>query len=103
MVFGALGVGLLLFSYVKLTQSVLGPFLPATAQQHRRRHPAFRLKAAGRASSPSAAAPGSARCCEGSRRHHEPVGHRHGRRRRRIVRPAEDEYRILPPGTSANA
>src|SRR2546425_9180418 len=27
-IFGALGVGLLLFSYVKLTQSVLGPFLP---------------------------------------------------------------------------
>src|SRR5690348_16799603 len=27
-VFGILGVGLLGFSYVKLTQSVLGPFLP---------------------------------------------------------------------------
>jgi uncharacterized cofD-like protein len=27
-IFGVLGVGLLLFSYVKLTQSVLGPFLP---------------------------------------------------------------------------
>src|SRR3974390_161409 len=27
-VFGILGVGLLVFSYVKLTQSVLGPFLP---------------------------------------------------------------------------
>src|SRR6266571_6462309 len=31
MVFGALGVGLLLFSYVKLTQSVLGPFLPGNS------------------------------------------------------------------------
>ena len=28
LIFGILGVGLLLFSYVKLTQSVLGPFLP---------------------------------------------------------------------------
>src|ERR1700680_4791464 len=27
-IFGVLGVGLLLFSYLKLTQSVLGPFLP---------------------------------------------------------------------------
>jgi uncharacterized cofD-like protein len=27
-IFGVLGVGILLFSYVKLTQSVLGPFLP---------------------------------------------------------------------------
>jgi len=30
-IFGALGVGLLLFSYVKLTQSVLGPFLPGVS------------------------------------------------------------------------
>src|SRR2546425_2707607 len=29
-VFGILGVGLLAFSYLKLTQSVLGPFLPCT-------------------------------------------------------------------------
>src|SRR3982074_692327 len=29
-IFGILGVGLLLFSYLKLTQSVLGPFLPGT-------------------------------------------------------------------------
>src|SRR6266511_5014663 len=29
-VFGIFGVGLLLVSYLKLTQSVLGPFLPAT-------------------------------------------------------------------------
>src|SRR5260221_2773423 len=29
-VFGILGVGLLAFSYLKLTQSVLGPFLPRT-------------------------------------------------------------------------
>src|SRR5881275_306656 len=29
-VFGVLGVGLLAFSYLKLTQSVLGPFLPGT-------------------------------------------------------------------------
>src|SRR3984893_16635641 len=30
-IFGLLGVGLLLFSYVKLTQSVLGPFLPGNS------------------------------------------------------------------------
>src|SRR5437879_4827097 len=29
-IFGTLGVGLLIYSYVKLTQSVLGPFLPGT-------------------------------------------------------------------------
>src|ERR1700730_750570 len=28
LIFGVLGVGILVFSYVKLTQSVLGPFLP---------------------------------------------------------------------------
>src|SRR3982074_51005 len=30
-IFGILGVGLLLFSYLKLTQSVLGPFLPGNS------------------------------------------------------------------------
>ena len=30
-IFGVLGVGLLIFSYVKLTQSVLGPFVPGVA------------------------------------------------------------------------
>jgi uncharacterized cofD-like protein len=30
-IFGTLGVGLLLFSYLKLTQSVLGPFLPGNS------------------------------------------------------------------------
>ena len=30
-IFGTLGVALLLFSYVKLTQSVLGPFLPGNS------------------------------------------------------------------------
>src|SRR6202171_3209298 len=30
-IFGLLGVGLLLFSYLKLTQSVLGPCLPGTS------------------------------------------------------------------------
>jgi uncharacterized cofD-like protein len=30
-IFGGLGVGLLLFSYLKLTQSVLGPFLPGNS------------------------------------------------------------------------
>src|SRR6266851_4684663 len=47
-IFGTLGLGLLLFSYVKLTQSVLGPFLPGNSTSsivdviH-----AFRLKARG--------------------------------------------------------
>src|SRR2546425_349946 len=31
LIFGALGVGLLVFSYLKLTQSVLGPFLPGSS------------------------------------------------------------------------
>src|SRR4030088_2972485 len=30
-IFGLMGVGLLLFSYLKLTQSVLGPFLPGNS------------------------------------------------------------------------
>jgi uncharacterized cofD-like protein len=30
-IFGLLGVGILIFSYLKLTQSVLGPFLPGTS------------------------------------------------------------------------
>jgi len=30
-IFGGLGVGMLLFSYLKLTQSVLGPFLPGNS------------------------------------------------------------------------
>src|SRR5258708_13235595 len=48
MIFGTLGLGLLLFSYVKLTQSVLGPFLPGNSTSsivdviH-----AFRLKSRG--------------------------------------------------------
>src|ERR1700674_1483232 len=30
-IFGALGIGLLVYSYLKLTQSVLGPFLPGNS------------------------------------------------------------------------
>src|SRR5258708_23193679 len=30
-IFGVFGVGLLLFSYLKLTQSVLGPFMPGNS------------------------------------------------------------------------
>src|SRR3981081_2466619 len=37
-IFGIVGVGLLLFSYLKLTQSVLGPFLPAGAPAAEREH-----------------------------------------------------------------
>src|SRR6266568_441805 len=47
-IFGTLGVGLLIYSYVKLTQSVLGPFLPgnSTASVVDVIH-AFRLKGRG--------------------------------------------------------
>src|SRR5579859_2942129 len=30
-IFGVLGVGLLLYSYLKLTQSILGPFIPGNS------------------------------------------------------------------------
>src|ERR1700681_3948908 len=47
-IFGVLGVGLLLFSYLKLTQSVLGPFLPGNGSSSMVEviH-AFRLKSRG--------------------------------------------------------
>ena len=47
-IFGALGVGVLVFSYLKLTQSVLGPFLPgnSTSSMVEVIH-AFRLKSRG--------------------------------------------------------
>src|SRR5713226_6305065 len=73
-IFGAVGLGLLLYSYVKLTQSVLGPFLPGNSTSsvvdviH-----AFRLKGRGPRIVAVADDGGSS-----------------GRLR--------DEYRILPPG-----
>jgi uncharacterized cofD-like protein len=47
-IFGALGVGVLVFSYLKLTQSVLGPFMPgnSTSSMVEVIH-AFRLKSRG--------------------------------------------------------
>ncbi|HEV2033928.1 MAG TPA: gluconeogenesis factor YvcK family protein [Candidatus Dormibacteraeota bacterium] len=47
-IFGALGVGLLIYSYLKLTQSVLGPFLPGNSTNSMVEiiH-AFRLKSRG--------------------------------------------------------
>src|ERR1700693_2820985 len=47
-IFGALGVGVLIFSYLKLTQSVLGPFLPGNSSSSMVEviH-AFRLKSRG--------------------------------------------------------
>src|SRR6266508_2592347 len=76
-VFGIFGVGLLVVSYLKLTQSVLGPFLPGTSTSsvveviH-----AFRLRSRG----PRIVAIGTVADDGGSS----------GRLR--------DEYRILPPG-----
>ena len=48
LIFGVLGVGLLVFSYLKLTQSVLGPFLPGSSSSSMVEviH-AFRLKSRG--------------------------------------------------------
>jgi uncharacterized cofD-like protein len=47
-IFGALGIGLLIYSYLKLTQSVLGPFLPGNSSSSMVEiiH-AFRLKSRG--------------------------------------------------------
>src|SRR5438874_6821830 len=62
--FGIFGVGLLLVSYLKLTQSVLGPFLPATRRPAWSRSSTHSVSAAAvLALSRLAAAPVSARCC----------------------------------------
>jgi len=100
MIFGALGVGLLLFSYVKLTQSVLGPFLPGNSTSsvvdiiH-----AFRLKGRGPRIVAIGGGTGLSALLRGLKTYTTNLsaivtvaddGGSSGRLR--------DEYRILPPG-----
>jgi len=100
MIFGTLGLGLLLFSYVKLTQSVLGPFLPGNSTSsivdviH-----AFRLKARGPRIVAIGGGTGLSSLLRGLKTYTSNLsvivtvaddGGSSGRLR--------DEYRILPPG-----
>jgi uncharacterized cofD-like protein len=100
MVFGTLGVGLLIFSYVKLTQSVLGPFLPgnSTANVVDVIH-AFRLKGRGPRIVAIGGGTGLSALLRGLKTYTTNLsaivtvaddGGSSGRLR--------DEYRILPPG-----
>src|SRR2546428_706078 len=99
-IFGALGIGLLLFSYVKLTQSVLGPFLPGNSTSsvvdviH-----AFRLKGRGPRIVAIGGGTGLSALLRGLKTYTSNLsaivtvaddGGSSGRLR--------DEYRILPPG-----
>jgi len=100
MVFGTLGVALLIFSYVKLTQSVLGPFLPGNSSAnvvdviH-----AFRLKGRGPRIVAIGGGTGLSALLRGLKTYTTNLsaivtvaddGGSSGRLR--------DEYRILPPG-----
>jgi uncharacterized cofD-like protein len=100
MIFGTLGLGLLLFSYVKLTQSVLGPFLPGNSTSsivdviH-----AFRLKGRGPRIVAIGGGTGLSSLLRGLKTYTSNLsvivtvaddGGSSGRLR--------DEYRILPPG-----
>jgi uncharacterized cofD-like protein len=99
-VFGVFGVGLLLLSYVKLTQSVLGPFLPGTSTSsvveviH-----AFRLRSRGPRVVAIGGGTGLSSLLRGLKNYTSNLsaivtvaddGGSSGRLR--------DEYRILPPG-----
>jgi uncharacterized cofD-like protein len=99
-IFGTLGLGLLLFSYVKLTQSVLGPFLPGNSTSsivdviH-----AFRLKGRGPRIVAIGGGTGLSSLLRGLKTYTSNLsvivtvaddGGSSGRLR--------DEYRILPPG-----
>ena len=99
-IFGTLGIGLLLFSYVKLTQSVLGPFLPGNSTSsivdviH-----AFRLKGRGPRIVAIGGGTGLSSLLRGLKTYTSNLsvivtvaddGGSSGRLR--------DEYRILPPG-----
>ena len=99
-IFGSLGLGLLLFSYVKLTQSVLGPFLPGNSTSsivdviH-----AFRLKGRGPRIVAIGGGTGLSSLLRGLKTYTSNLsvivtvaddGGSSGRLR--------DEYRILPPG-----
>src|ERR1700730_1419141 len=99
-IFGTLGVGLLIYSYVKLTQSVLGPFLPGNSTSsivdviH-----AFRLKGRGPRIVAIGGGTGLSSLLRGLKTYTSTLsvivtvaddGGSSGRLR--------DEYRILPPG-----
>src|SRR3979411_888518 len=99
-IFGTLGVGLLIYSYVKLTQSVLGPFLPGNSTEsivdviH-----AYRLKGRGPRIVAIGGGTGPSALLRGLKTYTSNLsailtvaddGGSSGRLR--------DEYRILPPG-----
>jgi len=98
--FGALGVGVLVFSYLKLTQSVLGPFLPGNSSSSMVEviH-AFRLKSRGPRIVAIGGGTGLSSLLRGLKAYTSNLsaivtvaddGGSSGRLR--------DEYRILPPG-----
>src|SRR3979490_951331 len=99
-IFGALGVGLLRFSYLKLTQSVLGPFLPGnSASSMVEVIHAFRLKSRGPRIVAIGGGTGLSSLLRGLKTYTSNLsaivtvaddGGSSGRLR--------DEYRILPPG-----
>src|SRR3989449_705313 len=100
LIFGALGVGLLVFSYLKLTQSVLGPFMPgsSTSSMVEVIH-AFRLKSRGPRIVAIGGGTGLSSLLRGLKTYTSNLsaivtvaddGGSSGRLR--------DEYRILPPG-----
>ena len=99
-IFGVLGVGLLIFSYLKLTQSVLGPFLPGSSSSSMVEiiH-AFRLKSRGPRVVAIGGGTGLSSLLRGLKTYTSNLsvivtvaddGGSSGRLR--------DEYRILPPG-----
>ena len=99
-IFGVFGVGLLLFSYLKLTQSVLGPFLPGNSSSSMVEviH-AFRLKSRGPRIVAIGGGTGLSSLLRGLKTYTSNLsaivtvaddGGSSGRLR--------DEYRILPPG-----
>src|SRR5665213_1238583 len=100
LIFGAMGVGLLVFSYLKLTQSVLGPFLPGNNSSSMVEviH-AFRLKSRGPRIVAIGGGTGLSSLLRGLKDYTSNLaaivtvaydGGSSGRLR--------DEYRILPPG-----
>src|SRR6476660_48368 len=99
-IFGTLGVGVLIFSYLKLTQSVLGPFLPGNSSSSMVEviH-AFRLKSRGPRIVAIGGGTGLSSLLRGLKTYTSNLsaivtvaddGGSSGRLR--------DEYRILPPG-----
>ena len=99
-IFGALGVGVLVFSYLKLTQSVLGPFMPGNSSSSMVEviH-AFRLKSRGPRIVAIGGGTGLSSLLRGLKAYTSNLsvivtvaddGGSSGRLR--------DEYRILPPG-----